>query len=78
MGENPGIPMVTPYMYHYFIDALMQNGLEEQAVRCLKDYWGGMLREGADTFWELYDPKDRYASLAWCATAPCCCPWTRR
>lgn len=62
MEEDPGVPMVTPYMYHCFIDALMENGLTELAVRYLKDYWGGMLQEGADTFWELYDPKDRYAS----------------
>ena len=60
--EEPGILMVTPYMYHYFIDALMENGLTELAVRYLKGYWGGMLGEGADTFWELYDPQDRYAS----------------
>ena len=62
MEEDPGVSMVTPYMYHYFIDALMENGLTELAVQYLKDYWGGMLRDGADTFWELYDPKDRYAS----------------
>ena len=28
----------------------------------MKDYWGGMLKEGADTFWELYDPGDPLAS----------------
>ena len=59
---NPGIPMVTPYMYHYFISALIENGLKDQALACMKSYWGGMLRAGADTFWELYDPKDPYAS----------------
>lgn len=62
ISENPPIPMVTPYMYHYFIDALIQNGLKDQALTCMKSYWGGMLRAGADTFWELYDPKDPYAS----------------
>jgi len=59
---NPGIPMVTPYMYHYFIDALIQNGLPELALSHIKAYWGEMIRDGADTFFELYDPKDRYAS----------------
>lgn len=62
MAENPAIPMVTPYMYHYFIDALMENGLQDQALEAMKSYWGGMVRAGADTFWELYDPKDPYAS----------------
>ena len=59
---NPGVPMVTPYMYHYFIDALIQNGLPQLALSCMKAYWGEMLRDGADTFFELYDPNDRYAS----------------
>ena len=34
----------------------------EKALQVLKDYWGGMINEGADTFWELYDPKDPEAS----------------
>ena len=62
VAQNPGVPMVTPYLYHYFIEALMENGLTEQAAAAMKGYWGEMLREGADTFWELFDPKDRYAS----------------
>ena len=62
MARNPGVPMVTPYMYHYFIDALVQNGLTDRALACMKSYWGGMVRAGADTFWELYDPQDPYAS----------------
>lgn len=59
---NPNIRMVTPYMYHYFIDALVQNDRPELALRYMKAYWGEMIRDGADTFFELYDPKDRYAS----------------
>ena len=62
MKQNPGVPMVTPYMYHHFIDALLRSGMEAEALAAMKSYWGGMLRDGADTFWELYDPKDRYAS----------------
>ncbi len=59
---DPAVRMVTPYMYHYFVEALFENGLSDLAVRYLKDYWGEMVRDGADTFWELFDPKDRYAS----------------
>jgi len=59
---DPAVRMVTPYMYHYFIEALMENGLSGLAVEYMKGYWGQMVRDGADTFWELYDPKDRYAS----------------
>lgn len=57
--ENPEIRMVTPYMYHHFIEALMQNDRKELAVQYMREYWGGMLEDGADTFWELYDPKNK-------------------
>ena len=59
---DPDTRMVTPYMYHYFIDALIQNDRPELALHYMKAYWGEMIRNGADTFFELYDPKDRYAS----------------
>lgn len=62
MEQDPGIPMVTPYAWHHFIEALMESGLTERAEAEMKRYWGGMLRAGADTFWELYDPKDPLAS----------------
>ena len=52
----------SPYAYHYFIEALIQCGLEEQARTALIDYWGGMVHKGADTFWEVYDPEDDFKS----------------
>jgi hypothetical protein len=48
--------MVTPYMYHHYIQALIDAGLEEKAKAVLKEYWGGMAADGADTFFELYRP----------------------
>lgn len=59
---NPAIRMVTPYMYHHFIDALMQNGRKEVALAYMRAYWGEMIRDGADTFFELYDPSNKYVS----------------
>lgn len=50
--------MVTPYMYHCYIDALLQAGEKHLALQRLEDYWGGMARCGADTFWELYAPDN--------------------
>ena len=47
-----------PYAYHYVIEALLRCGMEREARRLLTDYWGGMVRCGADTFWEVYDPND--------------------
>jgi len=53
---------VTPYMHHYVVEALLTAGLSEEASRHLHSYWGGMVRKGADTFWEVYVPEDDYAS----------------
>ncbi len=54
--------MVTPYMYHNYVDALLQVGMKETALSVLRSYWGGMAEQGADTFWELYDPANPDAS----------------
>ena len=56
------VRIVTPYMYHYYIEALLQCGDKEEALQIMKTYWGGMAKQGADTFWELYDPKNPEAS----------------
>ena len=47
-----------PYGYHYVMEALLKCGMNEEARRLLVDYWGGMVKDGADTFWEVYDPND--------------------
>jgi hypothetical protein len=50
--------MVTPYMYHNYIDALIATGQTSKALEVLDAYWGGMADQGADTFWELYNPQN--------------------
>ena len=56
------VTMVTPYLYHHYVQALLDVGEKEKALQVLTEYWGGMVKEGADTFWELYDPADPNAS----------------
>lgn len=57
--DYPGVVMPgTPYGTHWLIDAMMISGMEQEAKDYLIDYWGGMVRKGADTFWEAYDPDD--------------------
>lgn len=58
MELKPKMGMVTPYMNHHFTEALILCGEKEKAVGYMKYYWGGMLEQGADTFWELYNPDD--------------------
>lgn len=48
----------TPYGTHYLIEAMMLSGMEKQAAEYVIDYWGGMVKKGADCFFEAYDPKD--------------------
>jgi len=55
---NDKVGMVTPYMYHNYIDALIKIGKKEKALAKLEAYWGGMAELGADTFWELYNPEN--------------------
>lgn len=28
----------------------------------MRDYWGGMVKKGASTFWEIYDPANDHLS----------------
>ena len=58
IAEDPEMNIVTPYMYHYFVQALLESGLKEEAFSYMNAYWGGMLRDGADCYYELYDPQD--------------------
>ncbi|MDD3310166.1 MAG: glycoside hydrolase, partial [Dysgonamonadaceae bacterium] len=52
----------TPYLYHYYIQSLINSGLPAEAKKALTDYWGGMIKKGADTFWEAYDPTNDFLS----------------
>ena len=56
---NPDIdPITTPYMRFYELEALCMDGMQEQVLKEIRDYWGGMLREGATSFWEKYVPSE--------------------
>lgn len=46
----------TPYMAGFEVMALSQLGNIDYMLNHVKDYWGGMLKNGATTFWEAYDP----------------------
>lgn len=59
---DPPIGMMTPYMHHYYLEALLKCGETEKAIAHMKYYWGGMLTLGANTFWEAFDPSDPHAS----------------
>lgn len=52
----------TPYLWHYAVEACEACGADELALRIIRDYWGGMVKRGADTFWEAYVPEEPFFS----------------
>ena len=50
-------PTISPYFNGYVLDAMAQMGHRREALEWMQTYWGGMLAEGASTFWEAYDPR---------------------
>lgn len=55
------LKITTPYMRFYELEALCALGEHKAVTKEMKDYWGGMLREGATSFWEKYNPSDKGA-----------------
>ncbi len=49
--------MITPYYNYYDIWAMSEAGHTRQAINFIRWFWGGMIKEGATTFWEGYDPR---------------------
>lgn len=62
MKEVSAEKMVTPYMYHHFVEALCSCGEQKKAYDLMMNYWGGMVENGADTFYELYNPENPFES----------------
>ena len=52
----------APYLYHYVAEAMIACGLKQEALELIESYWGGMVKAGADTFWEVYDPSNAMLS----------------
>ena len=53
--------ITTPYMRFYELETLCMMGFQQKVLHEMKDYWGGMLRERATTFWEKYIPSEKGA-----------------
>jgi len=59
--------IITPYYNYYVISAMAKMGHRIEALDWIRQYWGGMIDEGATSFWEGYDPswyrQDFHAAL---------------
>lgn len=61
--KNPhAIKPGTPYANHFLVQAMLNCGLKQEAKKYVEQYWGGMVRLGADTFWEYYVPDNHLFS----------------
>lgn len=60
LSESQVMEITTPYMRFYELEALCKLGQQSQVLKDMRSYWGGMLKEGATTFWETYDPTEPY------------------
>ena len=61
--DSPDDPLISPYFNATVIDAMSLLGHQREALDWIRTYWGGMLDEGATSFWESYD-------LRWPKTDP--------
>jgi hypothetical protein len=63
--SHPRHFVITPYYNFYVISAMAEAGHRREALEEVRNYWGGMVREGATSTWEAYDPtwpKDDFHS----------------
>jgi hypothetical protein len=62
---NPYI--ISPYYNYYVIRAMAKINHRKAALDWIRQYWGGMIEEGATSMWEGYDPswykEDFHSSL---------------
>lgn len=57
--ENDGITQIsTPYFKFYELEAFCKLGKVDVMQEKLKTYWGEMLKLGATTIWERFDPSE--------------------
>ncbi|MHC5372668.1 alpha-L-rhamnosidase-related protein [Enterococcus sp. LJL120] len=50
--------ITTPYFKFFEQDALCKLGETKTVFAIIQEYWGGMLKRGAVTFWEEFNPNE--------------------
>ena len=53
--STPTLKPRAPYFNAYLLQAMARMGRRREALDWMRQYWGGMLAEGATSFWEAYD-----------------------
>lgn len=75
----------TPYCYHYVLEALHKNAAKADCLELARNYFGGMVARGADTYWEAYNesdstfsPYDDHHNNSFCHAWSCTVSWLLR
>lgn len=53
--DAPTDQVISPYFNFYLLEAMAKDDHPQEALNWMRKYWGGMLDEGATSFWESYD-----------------------
>jgi hypothetical protein len=53
--SGPRAQIISPYFNYFLLQAMARMGHRREALDWMRQYWGGMLDEGATSFWEAYD-----------------------
>ncbi len=56
--EAEAVTMVTPYLYHHYVQALLAVGEKDEALQVLTDYWGGHGKGGRGYLLGALRPRD--------------------
>jgi hypothetical protein len=67
-GTDAWSQTVSPYYGNYVLDSIVQSGHMADAMKYVCEFWGGMLADGATSWWEGYDPtwpKDHTVGNNW-------------
>lgn len=55
--SQPSPYWVTPFFNYFVLKAMTAAGHRKEALDLVRRYWGSMVNEGANCFWEAYDPS---------------------
>ena len=55
--SKPYQQAISPYYGFYVLEAMAESGHRREALQWIRNFWGGMIKQGATSFWEAYDPS---------------------
>lgn len=56
--ENPKVHIHTPYMMHFYIEALYTMGEKDEAMDVIRGFWGELSSVGFDCCPEIFNPEN--------------------